>query len=235
VGYQRLKGKKCLFPFAFHCTGMPIKASADKIKREMELFGNPPVFPAAPAEPEDAKKQHAKLEAKVGDRCIIGGCLAWFAYALLVCCLFVACTQKCLLVAFVCLAPILYFLFTDYSATQAFVHTSSVAFRERCNSRRVAQCTPRLVYIGPSFLRMRMRAEPCISAHSHMGVGMRVGPYITTYMLTCIGLCTLMRRQQAGGETWQWNIMKQLGIPDSDIPLFAEADHWLKFFPPKGE
>ena len=25
VGYYRLKGRKCLFPFAFHCTGMPIK------------------------------------------------------------------------------------------------------------------------------------------------------------------------------------------------------------------
>ena len=25
VGYQRLLGKKCLYPFAFHCTGMPIK------------------------------------------------------------------------------------------------------------------------------------------------------------------------------------------------------------------
>ena len=25
MGYQRLKGKRCLFPFAFHCTGMPIR------------------------------------------------------------------------------------------------------------------------------------------------------------------------------------------------------------------
>ena len=25
VGHQRLRGKKCLYPFAFHCTGMPIK------------------------------------------------------------------------------------------------------------------------------------------------------------------------------------------------------------------
>ena len=45
VGYQRLNGKKCLFPFGFHVTGMPIKACADKIKKEMEMFGNPPVFP----------------------------------------------------------------------------------------------------------------------------------------------------------------------------------------------
>ena len=63
VGFQRLKGKKCLFPFGFHVTGMPIKvmflfiliqrvrscslqACADKIAREMQDFGNPPVFPA---------------------------------------------------------------------------------------------------------------------------------------------------------------------------------------------
>lgn len=24
IGYQRLLGKRALFPFAFHCTGMPI-------------------------------------------------------------------------------------------------------------------------------------------------------------------------------------------------------------------
>lgn len=44
-GYERLKGKRVCFPFGFHCTGMPIKACADKLKREIETFGNPPVFP----------------------------------------------------------------------------------------------------------------------------------------------------------------------------------------------
>ncbi|KAL3068010.1 hypothetical protein niasHT_038000 [Heterodera trifolii] len=44
VGYHRLRGRRCLFPFAFHCTGMPIKACADKLLREIEQFGNPPVF-----------------------------------------------------------------------------------------------------------------------------------------------------------------------------------------------
>ncbi|KAN0141985.1 hypothetical protein V8E53_000447 [Lactarius tabidus] len=39
AGYQRLLGKRVLFPHGFHVTGMPIKASADKIIREMEMFG----------------------------------------------------------------------------------------------------------------------------------------------------------------------------------------------------
>ncbi|RKO97525.1 hypothetical protein CXG81DRAFT_9001 [Caulochytrium protostelioides] len=39
TGYQRLKGKRAIFPFGFHVTGMPIKACADKLIREIELFG----------------------------------------------------------------------------------------------------------------------------------------------------------------------------------------------------
>ena len=33
--YQRQRGKRAIFPFGFHCTGMPIQAAANKIKSEI--------------------------------------------------------------------------------------------------------------------------------------------------------------------------------------------------------
>lgn len=36
VRYQKQIGKNVLFPFAFHCTGMPIHAAARRLKREIE-------------------------------------------------------------------------------------------------------------------------------------------------------------------------------------------------------
>lgn len=45
AAFHRLRGANVLLPFGFHCTGMPIKASADKLAREIQQFGDPPVFP----------------------------------------------------------------------------------------------------------------------------------------------------------------------------------------------
>lgn len=64
VRYQRMKGKHVLFPFGFHCTGMPIKACADKLKREIELYGNPPVFPANENEVEEAVNDDIVIKDK---------------------------------------------------------------------------------------------------------------------------------------------------------------------------
>ncbi|KAK7544018.1 uncharacterized protein J3D65DRAFT_608230 [Phyllosticta citribraziliensis] len=39
TGFARMQGKRALFPQGYHCTGMPIKACADKLVREIEMFG----------------------------------------------------------------------------------------------------------------------------------------------------------------------------------------------------
>lgn len=77
--FKKISGYEVLFPFGFHCTGMPIKACADKLKREIELFGNPPLFPLdseeteTPVEVEDevlikdkSKGKKSKATAKTG-------------------------------------------------------------------------------------------------------------------------------------------------------------------------
>lgn len=39
AGFARLQGKRVLFPLGFHCTGMPIKACADKLVGDVKKFG----------------------------------------------------------------------------------------------------------------------------------------------------------------------------------------------------
>ncbi|TPX16808.1 uncharacterized protein E0L32_012360 [Thyridium curvatum] len=39
IGFNRMLGKRTLFPQGFHCTGLPIKACADKLADEIKLFG----------------------------------------------------------------------------------------------------------------------------------------------------------------------------------------------------
>ena len=39
AGFARMQGKRTLFPLGFHCTGMPIKACADKLTEEVRKFG----------------------------------------------------------------------------------------------------------------------------------------------------------------------------------------------------
>eukprot|EP00568_Trieres_chinensis_P011970 CAMPEP_0183296168 /NCGR_PEP_ID=MMETSP0160_2-20130417/3842_1 /TAXON_ID=2839 ORGANISM="Odontella Sinensis, Strain Grunow 1884" /NCGR_SAMPLE_ID=MMETSP0160_2 /ASSEMBLY_ACC=CAM_ASM_000250 /LENGTH=1111 /DNA_ID=CAMNT_0025457759 /DNA_START=149 /DNA_END=3484 /DNA_ORIENTATION=+ len=58
--FERHRGKNVLFPFAFHCTGMPIQAAANKLKTEMANYGVPPQFP----EDGDAEIK-AKMEAEM--------------------------------------------------------------------------------------------------------------------------------------------------------------------------
>jgi leucyl-tRNA synthetase len=67
VGFESLRGKKAIWPFGFHCTGMPIKAAADKLRGEIENFGLPPVFPKVEEATGGALGgKHSKVQAKTG-------------------------------------------------------------------------------------------------------------------------------------------------------------------------
>lgn len=65
--YHALKGEKAIFPFGFHCTGMPIQAAANKLKHEIETYGCPPVFPGMTlsrlSRVEEAPAEEKKAEA----------------------------------------------------------------------------------------------------------------------------------------------------------------------------
>lgn len=72
IGFERMRGKRALFPLGFHCTGMPIRTCADKLAREADQFGkdysNVPEEeeaeePAAPA-PAAVKEDPSKFKAK---------------------------------------------------------------------------------------------------------------------------------------------------------------------------
>jgi leucyl-tRNA synthetase len=59
--FERNRGKNSLFPFAFHCTGMPIQAAANKLKSEIAQYGTPPKFPEE--DPEIRAQMEAELAA----------------------------------------------------------------------------------------------------------------------------------------------------------------------------
>ncbi|OBT69571.1 leucyl-tRNA synthetase [Pseudogymnoascus sp. 23342-1-I1] len=78
AGWARMQGKRALFPMGFHCTGMPIKACADKLINEIKLFGkdfsgyseddaaNDKLKDAGPPAPTSAREDVTKFTAKKG-------------------------------------------------------------------------------------------------------------------------------------------------------------------------
>jgi leucyl-tRNA synthetase len=65
--FQQLNGKHVLWPFAYHCTGMPIVASANKLKKELESPVNPEEQAETPApekKDDDKEKDASKFSGK---------------------------------------------------------------------------------------------------------------------------------------------------------------------------
>lgn len=65
IGFERMRGKRALFPLGFHCTGMPIKACADKLVREAEMFGSD--YLSVPEEEEEEEEKPKEQQQKSED------------------------------------------------------------------------------------------------------------------------------------------------------------------------
>jgi leucyl-tRNA synthetase len=70
ANYKRLRGHNVLFPFGFHCTGMPIQAAANKLKAEMAMYGNPPVMPVATDTGKKAAEKGKAAKGKVAAKAV---------------------------------------------------------------------------------------------------------------------------------------------------------------------
>mmetsp|Transcript_35455 Transcript_35455/g.47918 ORF Transcript_35455/g.47918 Transcript_35455/m.47918 type:complete len:184 (-) Transcript_35455:1902-2453(-) len=67
VRYQRQRGKNALFPFSFHCTGMPIQAAANRLKKEITSGNIHSKQPTAEEKKEQERliKEAAKKKQKL--------------------------------------------------------------------------------------------------------------------------------------------------------------------------
>lgn len=74
AGWSRMEGKRVLWPLGYHCTGLPIKASADKLVKEVKMFGRDfenykeeeSVLEDAPPAHKMTKEDPTKFAAKKG-------------------------------------------------------------------------------------------------------------------------------------------------------------------------
>jgi len=67
VRYQRQRGKNAIFPFAFHCTGMPIQAAANRLKSEItsgKIHNEVPKIVVAEEQPKVEEKKDAPKKGK---------------------------------------------------------------------------------------------------------------------------------------------------------------------------
>eukprot|EP01088_Endostelium_zonatum_P001736 TRINITY_DN1208_c0_g1_i1.p1 TRINITY_DN1208_c0_g1~~TRINITY_DN1208_c0_g1_i1.p1 ORF type:complete len:1111 (-),score=323.71 TRINITY_DN1208_c0_g1_i1:84-3416(-) len=170
VGYQSLKGKNILFPFAFHCTGMPIKACADKLKREIETYGNPPKFPP-PTEEELEEIRQEELRKKEAE---------------------------------------------EQKKAAGGKQLSKKQKQQQQKDQKAQQEQQKKAAAAE-----KGAASPATPAATKDSTQHRSNKSKAT--------------AKKGKATYQWDIMKDMDVPESEIPKFADAYYWLEYFPPHAQ
>ena len=217
--YQRLQGKKVLFPFSFHCTGMPIQAAAVKLKKEYDLYGCPvPNFPPSPPEVVEMDAEAGsitigwRLPTSTGGKELVatkvlvrkGGAEAAFA-------------EVATLPAEAGPGGQCSYTATglEVGANYSFKIVTEVAGLAGVESKpleKSADGKHALALLAPK----KDDGKKAGGKDGKKGAKSKVAAKTGTAMT-------------------QWDILRAMGLEIDDLPPFTDPTHWLRYFPPIGK
>eukprot|EP00756_Hemistasia_phaeocysticola_P011620 Hpha_TRINITY_DN15133_c8_g6::TRINITY_DN15133_c8_g6_i1::g.127025::m.127025/K01869/LARS, leuS; leucyl-tRNA synthetase len=219
VSFHRSLGKRSIFPFGFHCTGMPIQAAANKLKKEYSIYGMPyPTFPSG------KPHTHPSAEGKAGsvklvwsaptstgkDRSVTGyivesrvadtgdGAKDW---------------AKAAEVS----ADISDVSYDGIVKKRVSGEVSGLDAKTGYEFRVIAKLSDHTT-CQPSAV-----SETIEPATGEKKKGAKGGPQVKAKIAA-----------KSGDALHQWDIMRSMGIAVEDIPAFQEPIKWLQHFPPEG-
>lgn len=209
--FQRLLGKKVLFPFGFHCTGMPIGAAANKLKREYQVYGSPhPTFPPGRPQPVENEKGDIviteegvtlqfKQPASSGNKAV----KVHHVYMKVGAGEFkeVATVEPS----------------TGKAIVKAPVENGQCVYKVRTELADGTWCPD-----GAVSDEVSIGEVPKASAKAK-GKAEPGKPKVAKKILA-----------KTGDAAFQWEILAAMGITAEEMPRFTEPEHWLQFFPPLG-
>ena len=213
--FNRLLGKKVLFPFGFHCTGMPIQAAANKLAREFDVYGKPyPIFPPGRPQPKESSPDVIEIDDD-------GVTMQWKPPAS---------TGKKAVKEYVVHMKV---QDQDFKVIKKMPPPSPEELKAAGNKVRTVLpiesggCIYKVIAVledgsscppSPESDQVSVDAAPKDKKSGAAG-GKRVAKKILA---------------KSGDAAFQYEIMKAMGLSPEDIPKFVDPSYWLQYFPPLG-
>eukprot|EP00439_Symbiodinium_sp_Y106_P055719 s1124_g7.t1 len=213
--FNRLLGKKVLFPFGFHCTGMPIQAAANKLAREFDVYGKPyPIFPPGRPQPKESSPDVIEIDDD-------GVTMQWKPPAS---------TGKKAVKEYVVHMKV---QDQDFKVIKKMPPPSPEELKAAGNKVRTVLpiesggCVYKVIAVledgsscppSPESDQVSVDAAPKDKKSGAAG-GKRVAKKILA---------------KSGDAAFQYEIMKAMGLSPEDIPKFVDPSYWLQYFPPLG-
>eukprot|EP01061_Rhynchopus_euleeides_P030353 TRINITY_DN50446_c0_g1_i1.p1 TRINITY_DN50446_c0_g1~~TRINITY_DN50446_c0_g1_i1.p1 ORF type:complete len:1253 (+),score=621.41 TRINITY_DN50446_c0_g1_i1:62-3820(+) len=222
VAYNRLEGKHSLFPFGFHCTGMPIQAAANKLTREYEVYGSPsPKFPCG-------RPSASEEEIPAGEESADSVPLS-FNWAP------PTSTGHQDVVKYVLQQA------DGAAETKEWVDLTEVGPETTVNAQKKTRVVTGVIQ---GFSRSK---KYVFRAITHLSDGTVVEASAASELLEFKAKAAPSDKkdkkkkgpakiaQKSGDALHQWDIMRGMGMTEEEIPAFVDPMKWLDYFPPKGQ